>query len=130
MRTISERSAARWAPIGSSRVAVARRSCFSVSGRGAVLSRPPAGAARARPAGRAQLVAIERRAVEQVGELLAIRRVVERPLLLPRPRLDLRGEDHGAAPSGPRRYSIASSAAPAMRNPIGWRGASRGGATR
>src|SRR3954470_7139856 len=62
----------------------------------------------------AELAAVERRALEQVGDLRAVGDVVDGALLGPRTGLDLGREDHG-----PRSYSIASSAAPAMRKPIG-----------
>src|SRR4029453_12058822 len=62
-----------------------------------------------------ELLLVERRALEQVRELLAEARVVERELLLPRPGLDLRLEHHCG------RYSTASSAARAIANPVGLR---------
>ena len=42
---------------------------------------------------------VEGRAVEEVGELLAVARVVDPELLLPGPRLDLRLEHHASGPS-------------------------------
>ena len=76
--------------------------------------RPSGGESRRR-----QLLAIEGRAVEEVGELGAIGSIVDGQLLCPRPGLDLGREHHGSGSSGRRRYSIASSALPAIRKPSG-----------
>src|SRR6266545_2191978 len=75
-------------------------------------------AARRRGGGessRSELLPVEGRALEEISELGAIAFVVERVLLRPRPRLDLGREHH----SGPRSYSIAASAFPAIRKPTG-----------
>ena len=60
--------------------------------------------------GQAELLPVERRSVEQIRKLLAVARVVERELLVPR-----------RAPRRQRSYSTASSAAFAMTRPIGCR---------
>src|SRR2546430_16227182 len=59
-----------------------------------------------------ELAAVERRALEQVAQLRAVTRVVERTLLVP-------GQRFGAGHSGPRSYSTAPSAFAAIRNPTG-----------
>ena len=66
------------------------------------------------PNGAVQLLAVERRAFEDVRDLLAERGVVERELLVPGPGLDLRVEDHAGG-----SYSTAASAAAASRSPTG-----------
>ena len=50
IRTSSSGAAHRWAPNGLSAVTVTRSSCFSVSGRRAISSRPPASAGDSTPA--------------------------------------------------------------------------------
>ena len=98
----------------SSGVVVARSSCFSVSGRRGRSASPPASAGRL-DADRAELLPVEGGALQQVGDLLAVRGVVEGELLVPRPRLDGRVEHR----HGSRSYVIASSAWAAMRKPTG-----------
>ncbi len=93
MRTISDRSTQRCAPTGFSAVAVALSSGFSVSGSAPMSASPPASSRGCE----AELLPVERRALEQVRELRAVGRVVERELLVPRTRLDLRLEHHSAA---------------------------------
>ena len=78
-------SAQRCVPIGFSGVVVARSSSLPVSGRWAMSSSAPA--SRAEPP---ELGAVERRALEQVGELRAVRGRVGGELLVPGPRLDER----------------------------------------
>ena len=68
-------------------------------------SRPPASPAECDPRV-GELLPVEARALEEVGELLAVRDVVERELLVPRAGLDLGCEHHSAG----GRYSTASSA--------------------
>src|SRR5919198_3775401 len=63
-----------------------------------------------------ELRAVERRAVEEVGELRAEARVVERELLRPRPGLDL---IRRARPPPPRRGRGGSRAAPRAPPPGG-----------
>jgi hypothetical protein len=79
---------------------------------------PARGGGRAEARGR-QLVAVEGRAVEEVGELGSVVLVVEGQLLFPRASLDLGGE-YQRPSSGCRSYSIASSAFPAMKKPSGF----------
>ena len=71
-------------------------------------SPPAAGGGESR---RCQLLAIEGRALEEVGELGAIARIVDGELLGPRTGLDL-GREHQSGPVRRRSYSIASSAFP------------------
>ena len=104
MRTSSDGSTQRCAPNGFSGVHVALSSDLSVSG-----SSRDVGEADGVVTG--ELLAVERGALEQVRELLAKARVVERELLGPRPSLDLGVEDHS--------YGTASSAARAMSKPSG-----------
>ena len=70
-------------------------------------------------AGGAELLAVEGRALEQVGDLLAVGRVVDRALLLPRPRLDLGREDHDSSASRLRLVVDRLLGGAAIRNPIG-----------
>ena len=63
-----------------------------------------------------EFLPVERRALEEIGELLAVREIVEHELLVPRAGLDLGCEHHSAG----GRYSIASSAFDAMRKPSGF----------
>ena len=66
-----------------------------------------------------QLLAIERRALEEVLELRAVGGIVDGHLLGPRTGFDL-GREHQGHPSfGSRSYWIASSALPAMSKPTG-----------
>ena len=105
MRTISSGSAHRCAPIGCSGVAVARSSLLLGQRQAArCRARPPA-RRRAIPA--AELLAVEGRALEQVGELLAVGHVVERGCSS-HGRVSTSGR--ASAPRRRRSYSIASSA--------------------
>src|SRR5215207_4164643 len=65
----------------------------------------------------AQLHAVERGAVEEVGELDAIARVVDGELLCPRKRLDLGREHDQSPPSDGCSYPMAPSALAASRKP-------------
>ena len=104
MRTISGGSAQRWVPIGFSGVRVALQLVLLGQRQRARCRR-----ARRRVASRPrQLLAVERRALEQVGELRAVGGVVERELLVPRAGLDLRLEHHGARTRSPPRRLAAS----------------------
>ena len=97
MRTISARVAQRCAPTGLSGVTVALSSSFSVSGSCAIVVEP-AGRPGVGDPRRAELRAVERGALEEVGELPAVARVVDRELLGPRQGLDL-GREHQPPPS-------------------------------
>jgi len=81
--------------------------------------REPACRSRGGEARRRQLLAIEARALEEVGQLLAIARVVEGELLCPGAGFDLGREYQRGPSSGGGSYSIASSACPAIRKPSG-----------
>jgi hypothetical protein len=56
----------------------------------------PACRARRCETGRRQLLAVERRPVEEVRELRSVRRIVVRELIRPRDGLDVRLKDHSA----------------------------------
>ena len=76
--------------------------------------REPAGVRGRVDAGRRQLLPVEGRALEQVGELRPVGRVVDGELLRPRPGLDLgRAASPGLYVGG--SYSTASSASAAIR---------------
>src|ERR1700759_1418762 len=90
MRTISPGVAQRCAPTGFSRVRVAAISGLSVRGSAPIPASPPAPRPPPPPrlprvldSGRPQLAGVERGALEEVGELLAVGAVVERDLLVP-----------------------------------------------
>src|SRR5581483_6250657 len=79
------------------------------------------GGGRAEP-GRGELLAVEAGPLVEVGELVPVGGVVERELLAPRPRLDLRLEHQRAGGS----WAAAASAAAASASPAGrWRSSAR-----
>ena len=111
-------------PNGLSRVRVARSSSFSVSGSCAISASPPPVSAPG------ELLAVERRALEEVGELRPVARVVDGELLRPgrAPRPQARASGSYRPPLPPLRRARTRAAAPAP--PRGARAGRRAGEDR
>ncbi len=82
-------------------------------------ARSPAAAAEPNPAS-PELVPVEGRTLEQVGELRPVGRIVDRELALPTAEPRPRARASRRVPAG-ASYEMASSALPAIRKPIGCR---------